>query len=318
MGLVVLMPRKRLRYLLRASIVVAGLLALYWLELVTLQDDYFRERAAALARTSAGEENGGTSRVFQDIVLESSDGLVSSMRVKRPNLPARRLPVVLIAGGERTGRHAVDLVDVPGEVAYAAIDYPYTGSRDLDSVTDILGNIPALQRAFLDTPPALILALRWLQRQDWVDESSVELVGVSLGVPFAAVAGAMEPSFSRVWLIHGGISNVQWISHALEREIENDWTRGFIARTADLLVYGRSFDTRSRVLEIAPRPVVIVAAQADERVPDSALRPLEELAGAAHVELVLTDGRHIGPRRDEELQQLLAIVRTAASAGDTE
>jgi hypothetical protein len=62
--------------------------------------------------------------------------------------------------------------------------------------------------------------------------------------------------------------------------------------------------------EIAPRPLIIVAARDDDYVPRSAQKPLEQAAAASpHIELIWTDGRHIGPNRGNELQQLLAIVR---------
>ena len=41
------------------------------------------------------------------------------------------------------------------------------------------------------------LAVDWAEQQDWFDAGNVELVGASLGVPFTAVAGALDERFTR-------------------------------------------------------------------------------------------------------------------------
>ena len=85
--------------------------------------------------------------------------------------------------------------------------------------------------------------------------------------------------------------------------------RGLLARAALLLVYGNSFETLDWIPEIAPRPLVIVAARDDDFVPPEAQQPFVAAAAASeHIEIVWTEGRHIRPTRREELQQLLDIV----------
>ena len=54
--------------------------------------------------------------------------------------------------------------------------------------------------------------------------------------------------------------------------------------------------------------MVFVAACADDYVPRAAVAPLLQAPARAHVELVWTRGRHINPRRPDELQQLLDLV----------
>ena len=137
----------------------------------------------------------------------------------------------------------------------------------------------------------------------------VELVGVSLGVPFAAPAGALDQRFSRVWLMHGGGDNVHWVAGNLHDEIESDLLRQLVARIALFTVYGNSFDTRRWIPEIAPRPLIIVMARDDDFVPREAQQPMLEAARQPNVELLWTQGKHIGPRREDELRQLLALVR---------
>jgi len=220
-------------------------------------------------------------------------------------------------GGEGTGKDAVDLVGAPKGVAYLALDYPYEGDQELDAFWESLTAIPGIQQAFLDSPPAMSLALDWALQQAWVDSENIELVGASLGVPFTAVAGALDTRFTRVWLLHGGAENVPWVMHVGKRYVENEFLRGLLARGALLLVYGNSFEALDWIPEIAPRPLVIVAAKDDDFVPPEAQQPFVEAAAASeHIEIVWTDGRHIRPTRREELQQLLDIVLSRIDYGD--
>lgn len=297
------------RFVLIALAAVVAIAAVYVLELAIPKRDYFVERRGTIETVDLVEsEDGGV--VQQAIRLESSTGLAVDMRLVRPTVePGETLPVIVVMGGEGTGKNAVDLVGAPQGIAYLALDYPYEGDQELDAFWESLTAIPGIQQAFLDSPPAMSLALDWAQTQDWFDAGNVELVGASLGVPFTAVAGALDTRFTRVWLLHGGAKNVPWVMYVGRRYVENEFLRGLLARAALLLVYGNSFETLDWIPGIAPRPLVIVAAKDDDFVPPEAQQPFVEAALASeHIEIVWTDGRHIRPTRRDELQQLLDIV----------
>lgn len=293
---------KRISLALLLVIVACG----FWLGVP--RHDYFVERVGDVADVEHGNATDAIG-IQERVRLTSSTGLTVNLRVLRPaDAGDAKLPVLLLAGGHRTGKDAVDRVGKPDGVAFAAIDYPYAGNSSPEGLVESLGTAPHIQRAFLDTPPALSLAARWLAEQPWADSGRIELVGASLGVPFAAVAGALDERFSRVWLLHGGADNVSWVSHVGRRHIDNERLRRFVARMALLLVHGPSFDTAKWIRETAPRPVILVAARDDDYVPPEAQAPFVELARLDHVELLWTEGQHIGPRRDNELRQLLDIV----------
>ena len=301
------MPIRRM--LLLALALIFTIIGVYALELAIPKRDYFIERRGTLTDQDVIEssEDGVVSKRVR---LESSTGLKVDMRVVRPKTaPGERLPVIVVMGGEGTGKDAVDLVGAPQGVAYIALDYPYEGDQELDAFWESMTAIPGIQQAFLDSPPAMSLAVDWAEQQDWFDADNVELVGASLGVPFTAVAGAVDDRFTRVWLLHGGAENVPWVMHVGRRYVENEFLRGVLARLALLLVYGNSFETLDWIPDIAPRPLVIVAARDDDFVPPEAQQPFVEAAAASeHIEIVWTEGRHIRPTRREELQQLLDIV----------
>ncbi|NIL94160.1 MAG: DUF3014 domain-containing protein [Woeseiaceae bacterium] len=271
--------------------------------------DYFIDRIGDIRDVEVIEEERPIDRSYS-VRLRSSTGLEVNMRVLRPEVDVGdKVPLVLVLGGQETGKDAIDLLGNADGIAFAAIDYPYYGDKDLDGFWKSIYAVPDVQRAFLDSPPAVSLALTWLLEQDWIDPERAELAGVSLGVPFALAAGALDERFSRVWMLHGGGDNLAWVSHAARRHIDNDFLRNMTARLALFAVHGNSFEPQRWIPEIAPRPLIMVAARDDDYVPREAQIPLEEAARSPNIELIWTDGRHIGPNRGNELQQLLAIVR---------
>lgn len=295
------------RIFLLVGLLAVAVLALYCVELASPQHDYFVERAGQVRDQRVVESTVNGSR-SDTLHLTSSTGLEIDLRVRRPAVAAGRLPVLILLGGHQTGKDAVDLVGDPAGVAFAAIDYPYPGETRIERFTEAIRALPKVQKTFIDTPPALSLTLDWLLQQPWVDPDRVELVGVSLGVPFAAAAGGVDERFRRVWLIHGGADNLSWVKHAGRKAIGNETLRGVAARVALFLVYGRSLEARDWIPEIAPRPVIVIAARDDDFVPPEAQAPFLEAAESEHVELIWTEGLHIGPERTEELTQLLDIV----------
>lgn len=290
------------------AVIAILVLGLYWLELAVPKHDYFLERRGTLVRQDI-LESSESGFVRKTVQLESSTGLQVDMRLVRPVTQSEEtLPVIIVMGGEGTGKDAVDLVGEPDGIAYLALDYPYDGSQELDAFWESITAIPGIQQAFLDSPPAMSLAVDWAQQQPWFDPDKVELVGASLGVPFTAVAGAIDERFTRVWLLHGGARNLPWVMHLGRRYVENEFLRGIVARGALLLVYGNSFDAIDWIHEIAPRPLMIVAARDDDYVPREAQEPFIAAAESEHIELIWTEGRHIRPTRRNELQQLLDVV----------
>ena len=296
------------RILKYAGISLLAFVSLYLIFLAVPREDYFYERVGDI-EVRDQSQTSNEYLIDETVRLESSTGLEVVFRVLRPHtVLGQELPVLLQIGGHRTGRNAVDLTGVNENVAFVAIDYPYAGSHKPKGAWESIKTVPHIQDAFLDSPPALSLVAAWLSEQPWADPKRIELVGASLGVPFAAVAGAIDNRFSRVWLLHGGGDNVPWVAHVGRRHIENDSLRTFAAGFALLLVYGNSFDTPKWIGKTAPRPVVIVSACDDDYVPPEAQLPLLEAAKAPHVSLVWVGGQHIKTGRDVELRQLIDIV----------
>lgn len=281
-------------------------IAAYVVYLGVPRHDYFYERIGELEAVADIESRTGDA-IRHSVELVSSSGLVVSLRVVRPPRDGE-FPVVLVAGGHRTGKDAVDLAGPPGNIIYAAIDYPYTGDHEPRGFWASLRTVPQIQQAFLDTPPALALANTWLQQQPWVDKSRVELIGASLGAPFASVAGAIDDRFARLWILHGGGDNVAWVSHVGRRHVDSETLRRGVARFALWITGSFSFDTPEWIGRVSPRPVIIVSACDDDYVPLEAQEALLATASSEHVQFIWVDGQHIRTGRAQVLQTLLDTV----------
>lgn len=245
----------------------------------------------------------------QAVRIESADGLIVNLRVLRPTGRSDPLPLVILLGGLRTGQNAVDLLGNPGNMAIAALDYPYEGPTRIRGTAQVLRVLPSIQRALLDVPPALSIALDWLIQQSWIDPARVELMGVSLGVPFVAVAGAIDSRFRRVWLVHGSSDNRDWIANRLESRIENPWLRSLAAGLLHLLAHGASFRTTEWAPRIAPRETVVIGAARDEQMDRAAV---EQLYAAVRQpkELLWSDTGHIRPGAADIVRELLQMARS--------
>jgi hypothetical protein len=270
---------------------------------------FLARRSRLVEVVGEGTAQGG-GYVVERVRLRAASGLAVELAVKRPvdvalGIPPRR-PLLLLLGGHETGRDAVDLVDDTRGTVVAALSYPYREVRALHGSRVLLA-LPAVRRAILDTPPAILLALDHLLAQPYVDPRRVELVGVSLGSPFAVVAGALDPRCRRVWSIHGAGDLRRLLAVGLERKIGFAPLRETLAALAYACGAGPSIAPERWVGRISPRPFVMVNGLADERLPRRAILYL--YAGAREPkEIVWLPGLHVQPERRQVVRQLIDCV----------
>ena len=297
--------------------VVALALGLWALYLARVQESYFAERKGKLvsARCEPALDSGGYVDVLAS--LRSDTGLALRLSVRRPvealDKPAPRRPLIVLLGGLQTGLDALRYVGETDGAIVAAVGYPYEGPLR-PSALEFVGAIPDMRRAILDTPAALQLALDWLLEEYGIDLARVELCGVSLGAPFACVAGALDPRFTRVWAIHGAADPYAMLEHSLRSRVGWGPLRKVVARTLWVLADAPSIAPERYVGRIAPRPFVMINAEDDERLPRAAVL---ELYGAASEprELVWLPGGHVDPKHTEVVQQLVKIVLERVTGG---
>jgi dienelactone hydrolase len=305
------MPLKR-RWILLGSIALVMLLGIARL----LRDPmpHFIERRAALAGVSADSAVIEGGYLLEPLRITATSGLAVNVLVRRTvhDTGRRNLPLAVILGGHYTGREAARLLgDTPG-VVVAALSYPYEGSPRPDALT-FLKDIPRIRQAFLDTPPAIMVALDHLLRRPEVDRARVEAVGVSLGAPFVIIAGALDERITRVWALHGSGGSFTPLHAQMRREIPFAPLRFVAASVANLIIDGPRLDPVRWVGRISPRPFVMVNASGDERLPRSAVDALYASARDPK-ELIWMSGAHI--RADKEtITRLLDIVMSRMNSG---
>jgi hypothetical protein len=269
---------------------------------------HFLARRSTLANTVEGPASTEAGYSLQPVRLVATSGLAVELVVRRPPLqPGQRLPIVVILGGHYTGRDAARLVgDVPG-VIVAALSYPYTGDLR-PSAAGFLRDIPKIRAAFLDTPPAVMLALDYLLAQPDVDGARVEALGVSLGVPFMCIAGALDQRVTRVWALHGSGGSYVPLEAAMRRTIHSSVLRVPAALIANTIIAGPQLDPVRWVPKISPRPFMMVNALDDERLPRSAVDALYAHAGQPK-EMIWMPGAHIHAD-SATVRRLVEIVLT--------
>jgi dienelactone hydrolase len=286
-------------------IVVIGLTWLRW-ESHLPRDDWFDERRGQVDGEIIEDSITADGQLSAFVTLHSDTGLSFSFRVIR--YPTDEpLPVLLILGGHRTGSDAVELFGNVGRRAVVAMDYPYDGPERVRGLGPVLKTIPAARQAFLDTVPAVSLAVDWLLDQTWVDAEQLIIVGASLGVPFAATAAARDTRISGAILVHGAYDNRLWLQRQVERRVDAKILHWPMGTLLYWLAYGPVLNTPERAARISPRPVLIVGARNDERTPAGQTELL--FAAAKEPKLLRwTGGRHIQPGRNEVVEELLRIA----------
>ncbi|HJU74109.1 MAG TPA: hypothetical protein VJ717_10200 [Gemmatimonadaceae bacterium] len=293
--------------------IVCALAALTTAWLLRDPTPYFLGRRSTLAHVDTVSASGDSLSADLQLRLRAANDFAVLVAVRRPAAPPapgarRRLFVIL--GGQRAGKEAALLFpDTRGSVV-AAIEYPYGGKPNPKGLA-VVREVPAIRRAILDTPPAIMLALDYLLQQPDVDPTRIELIGASFGAPFAAVVAALDQRVTRLWLLHGAADPRRLLEHNLRRYVSIAPLRTAIAATANVLISGPRLDPAHWTPRVSPRPVILINALEDERIP----RPLVDALFASArepKEQHWLPGQHMQRNRREILTALVDTVMALA------
>ena len=278
----------------RSLVAVGVLLLLIGFALYLLRDPrpYYAERRSQLARVDAGDQVTEGGFVQQPFRVHATSGLAVDITVKRAIADSgKRLPVVLVLGGHRTGQHSVRLVGPTPGTMVAGMSYPYGGDPRPEVIT-FLRDIPKIRRAFHDTPPAAMISLDYLLSRPDADTTQVEAVGVSLGAPFVVTAGALDRRITRVWAMHGSGGSYAPLEMAMRRTIKIPPLRWIAAGISNVILAGPWLAPERWVAQISPRAYVQINTRDDERLPRKYMERLFATAREPK-EMIWVPGAHI-------------------------
>lgn len=281
---------------------------LVWSVLPDLSDpsDEFYQRKGLLQSIDIESEWQEGNSIFRHIRLQSNSGLVVKMTTRFPQeRTAQGHPLVLILGGERTGRDAVHQVSQQLPIVLAAISYPNHDNWVVEGVKRF--DVRQYQQTERDTTPAVLLALDYLLAQPSVDKQQVELVGVSLGAFFVSIPATLDKRVTRTWLVHGAGEPEKVIAHKLKGRIETALLRKFVAWASARLLAVESFRPENWLWRISPRKLVFINAKDDEQLPLTSVEALHRSASQPY-EVIWTEGQHIDTGRAEVVQKLVNLI----------
>jgi dienelactone hydrolase len=278
----------------------------------------FDARRSALKGTDERAVTRDGNTLEQDVVLQATSGLEVEIAIRRPATQEETLvrrPVFIVLGGAVRGKDAGKLIGDTRGAIFASIKYPYDGNLRATGAIQVLAQVPAIRRAFYDTPPAVQLALDYLLSRPDVDSTRIEMVGASFGAPFATIAAARDTRITRLWLAHGGGDSYALLEHNLQRDIPNRALRAPLAHVANVLISGPRLTPEVWIGQVAPRPVMMLNATDDEQIPRSSVDLLYAAAGNPK-ELVWLPGKHMQGNRPEVIEQLITAMVTRILAAD--
>ena len=276
---------------------------------------HFDERRGRILAVERESEVDSLGTREMHLRVTSTSHLRVELAIRRPSYTAQdsghvRRPLFLILGGHERGKGAGALIGDTRGAVFASMEYPFEGDHRAKGLA-VVAQVPAIRRALYDTPPAAQIALDYLLARPDVDPTRVELVGASFGAPFATIVAARDTRVTRLWLAHGGGDTRAMIDRGLEKEIGNRFLRAPVTALANLLASGPRFTPERWIADVAPRPVVMLNAEDDEKIPRRSVDILYA-AALAPKELIWLPGKHMQGNRPDVLQRLIETVLSRA------
>jgi dienelactone hydrolase len=205
----------------------------------------------------------------------------------------------------RTGSKAALLVPESLGMHVLALDWPWNGPHRMQP-GEFLRRLPEIRRALLRSPGAIALGLEAVASCPEVRADRIAVVGVSLGnAPAIAAARLTERARAGIF-VHGAADLRVVLRHATQPHVRPPALGALAAAFAARLL--QPLEPSLHAAAWAKRPVLIISAAHDERLPLEAVRALH--AAFASAEHRWRHSAHVGASQAEEI----AAIATEASA----
>lgn len=230
--------------------------------------------------------------VLHSLVLCDASNRRVDAYLRAPRRGERAMPVVVLLAGRYAGRDAALMIPPPLRARVLSVEYPATIPERLQ-LARMVRELPRVRDEALHVPELLVAAGHFAASQAGADPDRVALVGVSFGVPFAAIAGR-DPIFSAVVLGFGGAG----IAEMLAANMGNTpaLVRPVLARFAGW--YFQDLEPARYTAALGDTPLLLVNGVYDRQIPHSAALRLGAAAPPSAEHLWFTTG-HIGAGQDE-------------------
>ena len=243
------------------------------------------------------------------VAMENHRGeRVAELFIRRPLALTEDYKILLTYAGLKTRGGILDLIPQRDDLVLVAIQYPYESPKTLAAK---LGWPGYLRRTVFRTVAGGMLATRFLEQQEGLDLQRLTVMGASLGSPFAVMHGALDERVPRVLVIHGGgdLPRVLRYYHA-------NRGRAFEGQAQALLAEGlvAAFEPLRYVDRIAPRELIIIAAENDRYFPRESALALYEKAGEPK-QLTWTDSGHVRSRNEALIGEIILQVERYLDEG---
>ncbi|MEM0954769.1 MAG: hypothetical protein AAGI24_11570 [Pseudomonadota bacterium] len=247
---------------------------------------------------------GGVAREY---LLRSDTGLEVEIAVRYPYKPLSYRPLLLLMGGQETGRSAIEVLPETYGATVAAISYPF-GTVPHRSMLAVAAALPRIQNGIFNTPAAALLALDYLlEPAAGINPGRVELAGISFGAYLASVPAVLDTRVERLWLIHGGGAPALVLNHGLRKRIPFAGIRSAVAKYLATVAGAEHMGPEAWVGRVSPRPVILVHARSDNDLPPAATAALREAVGEP-LEVLWTEGKHVHPKRPEIIEAISELM----------
>ncbi len=234
---------------------------------------------------------------FQLLQLRNHRGdAVTNVYFRRPLELDPHHRIFLIYAGAKTRDKILTLIPERSDLVLVSVQYPYDSP---DGLLEHLRWPHHIRQAAFRTVAGGMLALSFLDGDEHLDIDRLTVIGVSVGVPFATMHGALDERVPTVVLIHGGGD----LPAQVRAIAEPRWIATPASVMAAILFV--TFEPLRYVGRIAPRKLVMIAARHDTMLP---LETIEKLYARAREpkEMIWTESGHV---RSKDTDLIADIVR---------
>ncbi len=265
---------------------------------------HFQERRGTFAGATVREvsRNAGSEKSW--LTVKSKAGFVVECGMLTPPDDGHKHPAIVLLGGKATGKHAVDYaLDVTGMII-VAVDYPFT-PRDTYTITNFIGDIPAIRTALLDMVPSVMLVIDYLLSREDVDPAGIVVLGYSFGAPFVPCILAHDRRPAVAAMVCGGGDLRSLIVHNVRR-YEGEAVSQFVGALGGVLLH--PLEPMRYIGRVAPTPLIMINGTEDEQVPRRNAEMLYNAAGEPKT-ITWLPSRHVRPDNVELTRSIMAELK---------